>query len=158
MTNILIPLSEPRLNGNEWKYIKECLDTGWVSSVGSYVKRFEDMLAGYAGAKYAVARSTEHLLCTFLLLPAAVGPGDEVIVPAFTFIAPVNVVRYCGAEPLFMDCDGRTLCMDAEKLNDFLKNNTQKRKDGFTYNKDTARRIKAVIPSTCTAILAIWRR
>lgn len=146
MTNILIPLSEPCLNGNEWRYIKECLDTGWVSSVGSYVKRFEEMVAGCAGAKYAVAVVNGTSALHVSLIACGVGPGDEVIVPAFTFIAPVNAVRYCGAAPVFMDCDPRTLCMDAEKLGDFLKNNTKQREDGFTYNKDTARRIKAVIP------------
>lgn len=146
MANISIPLSVPCLKGNEWKYVKECFDTGWVSSVGSYVTRFEEMVAEYIGAKYAVAAINGTSALHVSLLACGVGGGDEVIVPAFTFIAPVNVVRYCGAEPVFMDCDHRTLCMDAEKLGDFLKKNTEKAKDGFTYNKETKRRIKAIIP------------
>ncbi len=141
-----IALSEPEISGNEWKYIKECLDSGWVSSAGSYVDRFEKRLAGYVGSKYAVAVVNGTAALHVGLLASGVRPDDEVIVPALTFIAPVNAVRYCGAYPVFMDCDVENLCIDIRKVADFLQNNCKRQKDGFTYNKKTGRRIKAVIP------------
>ncbi len=141
-----IALSEPEISGNEWKYIKECLDSGWVSSAGSYVDRFEKRLAGYVGSKYAVAVVNGTAALHVGLLASGVRPEDEVIVPALTFIAPVNAVRYCGAYPVFMDCDVENLCIDIRKVADFLQNNCKRQKDGFTYNKKTGRRIKAVIP------------
>src|SRR3972149_1128333 len=101
----VIPLSEPEISGNEWKYIKECLDTGWVSSVGIYVTRFEEMIANYVGAKYAVATVNGTSALHVSLLSIGIQPEDEVIVPTLTFIAPVNVIKYCGAHPVFMDCD-----------------------------------------------------
>ena len=142
----LIPLSKPVISGNEWKYIKECLDTEWVSSVGNYVGRFEEMVAEYVGAKYAVAMVNGTAALHLSLIACDVQPGDEVIVPSLTFIAPVNTVRYCRAEPIFMDCDPETLCLDVSKLFDFLKNNTIEKDDHYTYNKNSGRRIKAIIP------------
>lgn len=142
----MIPLSVPVISGNEWKYIKECLDTGWVSSVGSYVTRFEEMIADYVGVRYAVATINGTSALHVSLICCGVKAGDEVIVPTLTFIAPVNSVRYCGAEPVFMDCNLETLCIDTTKLAEFIENNTLQKNDGYTYNKDTGRRIKAIIP------------
>ncbi len=142
----MIPLSEPEISGNEWKYIKECLDTGWVSSVGSYVDKFERMVANYVGAKHAVATVNGTSALHVSLVACGVQPDEEVIVPTLTFIAPVNVVKYCGAYPVFMDCDIETLCIDVYKVTDFIKKECIKRKDGFTYNKKSNRRIKAIIP------------
>jgi perosamine synthetase len=141
-----IPLSVPVIRGNEWKYVKDCLDTGWVSYVGSYVGKFEKSVAGYVGAKYAVAAVNGTCALHVSLAACGVNRGDEVIVPALTFIAPANAVRYCGAEPVFMDCDPRTLCLDVDKTANFIKDKTARKKDGLTYNKDTGRKIKAVIP------------
>ncbi len=141
-----IPLSEPEISGNEWNYIKECLDTGMVSSVGEYVERFEKVVAGYLGSKFAVATVNGTSALHLSLIVSGVQAGDEVIVPTLTFIAPVNAVRYCGASPVFMDCDLKTLCVDVQKVVDFIRNECVKRKDGFTYNKETKRRVKAVIP------------
>lgn len=141
----MIPLSEPSITGNEWKYIKECLDTGWVSSVGSYVNRFEEVLARYAGTKYAVACVNGTAALHASLIVCGIEPGDEVIVPTLTFIAPANTARYCQAYPIFMDSND-TLCMDVEKLADFLNTSTTQKKDGYTYNKESKRRIKAIIP------------
>jgi len=141
-----IPLSVPVIDGNEWKYVKECLDTGWVSSVGGYVTSFEKAVARYVGSRYAVATVNGTAALHVSLMACGVRPGDEVIVPALTFIAPVNIVRYCQAEPVFMDCDPETLCMDAGKFIDFIKRETVQKRDGFTYNKTTGRRIRAVIP------------
>ncbi len=141
-----IPLAEPALRGNEWHYVKECLDTNWISTSGSFVDRFEREMAQYVGAKYSVATITGtaalHLSCLII----GVKEGDEVLVPTLTFIAPVNVVRYCGAYPVFMDCDQKTLCLDVEKVASFLAQECEIRSDGYTYNRATERRVSAVIP------------
>lgn len=142
----MIPLSVPVISGNEWQYIKECLDTGWVSSVGSYVSRFEEIVAKYVGTKYSVATVNGTSALHVSLISCGVHFDDEVIVPTLTFIAPINVVRYCGANPVFMDCDKENLCLDVQKLTDFLSNECEQRSEGYTYNKKTNRRIKAVIP------------
>jgi len=142
----IIPLSEPEITGNEWKYIKDCLDTKWVSSAGEYVSRFEKAVSGYVGAKYAVAFVNGTASLHVSLLASGVNPGDEVIVPALTFIAPVNTVRYCGAYPVFMDCNPDALCIDVQKVRDFINDECEQRKGGYTYNKKSNRRIKAIIP------------
>lgn len=142
----MISLSEPEISGNEWKYMKECLDTGWVSSVGKYVTQFEEMMASYVETKYAIATVNGTSALHISLLSCGVQPDDEVIVPTLTFIAPVNVVRYCGAYPVFMDCDSDSLCIDVNKLADFIGNECELHKDGYTYNSNTGRRIKAIIP------------
>jgi len=142
----IIPLSEPVISGNEWKYIKECLDTGWVSTVGAYVTRFEEAMANYIGAKHAVATVNGTSALHVSLVACGVQPDDEVIVPALTFISPVNVVRYCNAYPVFMDCDADTLCIDVQKVIGFISDECEQRSDGFAYNKKTNRRVKAVIP------------
>lgn len=141
-----IPLSEPEISGNEWKYIKDCLDTGWVSSVGDYVTRFESMVADYVGTRYAIATVNGTAALHVSLIACGIQPDDEVIVPTLTFIAPVNVVKYCGAYPIFMDCNIDTLCMDIQKVVDFINNECKQNNDGYTYNKKTNRRIKAIIP------------
>lgn len=141
-----IPLSIPYINGNEWKYIKECLDTGWVSSVGSYVDKFEKMVADYAGTKHAISTVNGTSALHISLIASGIQPNDEVIVPTLTFIAPVNAVRYCNAYPVFMDCVNDTLCMDTQKVAEFIKNECEQHNDGYTYNKKTNRRIKAIIP------------
>ena len=100
-----IPLSVPSINGNEWKYVKECLDSEWLSSAGKYVDLFENKIAEYTGSKFAIAcvNGTSALHASLRL--AGVQPGDEVIVPSLTFIAPVNAIAYNGASPVFMDAD-----------------------------------------------------
>lgn len=141
-----IPLSEPLISGNEWKYIKDCLDTGWVSSVGSYVNRFEEMVADYVGTQYAIATVNGTSALHVSLLACGVQPDDEVIVPTLTFIAPVNTVRYCGAHPVFMDCTLNTFCMDVQKVREFISKECEQRRDGYTYNKKSRRRVKAIMP------------
>lgn len=141
-----IPLSEPEISGNEWKYIKECLDTGWVSSAGSYVDRFEEATSKFVGRKYAIAVVNGTSALHISLMACGIGPGDEVIVPTLTFIAPVNAVKYCGAHPLFVDCQRETLCMDVQKVVEFLEGGCWQGKDGCTYNKISGRKISAVIP------------
>ncbi len=96
-----IPLSVPLLKGNEWKYVKECLDTEWVSSAGKYVDLFERKIAEYTGSKYAIACVNGTAAIQVSLRLAGVVSGDEVIVPTLTFIAPINAVAYNNGIPLF---------------------------------------------------------
>lgn len=140
----IISLSVPCIGGNAWKYVKECLDTGWVSSAGSYVDKFEGAICKYTGAKHAVAMSNGTSGLQIALKLAGVGAGDEVLVPTLTFIAPVNTVRYLGAEPVFMDCDD-FMNLDPVKLGEFLKACCRLTAKG-TVNRKTGRRIKAVLP------------
>ena len=98
MPNYSIPLSTPKISGNEWQYVKECLDTEWVSSAGKYVDLFEKKIAEYAGAKNAVACVNGTSAIQVSLRLAGVLPGDEVIVPSLTFIAPVNAIAYYGSQ------------------------------------------------------------
>lgn len=142
----VIPLSEPLVSGNEWQYVKECLDSGWVSSTGRYVTEFENVVAEYVGAGHAVAMVNGTSALHIAMLAAGIGPDDEVIVPTLTFIAPVNAVSYCGAHPVFMDCDPDTLCIDVDKVIHFLQHECEQRRDGFLYNKVSDRRVKAVVP------------
>ena len=118
----MIPLSVPNFNGNEWKYVKECLDTEWVSSAGKYVDLFETKITEYTGAKYAVACVNGTSALQVSLRLASVKPGDEVIVPALTFIAPINAVAYNGASPVFMDVD-KGVRQDSESQRGPYQNN-----------------------------------
>lgn len=140
-----VPLHEPSFKGNEWSYVKECLDTGWVSSVGKFVDRFEQELATYTGVKQAVAVVNGTAALHVCLRLVGVEPGDEVLVPTLTFIATANAVSYCGAIPHFVDSDEATLGMDPEKLDLYLKETTEMR-DGGCFNKRTGRRIRAALP------------
>ena len=119
----MIPLSIPNLAGNEWTYIKECLDTNWVSSVGSYVNKFEESLANFTNAKYAIATSNGTAALHISLLLAGVQQGDFVIAPNITFIATINAIKYCGANPILIDIDPDTWQMDLDLLESFLANN-----------------------------------
>ncbi len=144
MSDRTIPLSVPSIQGNEWKYIKECLDTEWVSSAGMYVSTFEEKMCEYTGAPYAVAVVNGTAALHLSLIVAGVKADDEIIVPTLTFIAPVNTVRYVGAHPVFMDCDDY-YNINPEKTIDFINQYTEF-KDGHTYNNQTGRRISAIIP------------
>ncbi|MFC2093010.1 LegC family aminotransferase [Bacteroidota bacterium] len=139
-----IPLSVPSIQGNEWKYIKECLDTEWVSSAGKYVDLFEQKIVEYTGTKYAVSCVNGTAALHISLLITGVKPEDEVIVPTLTFISPINVVRYCNAYPIFMDAD-KYYNIDIEKTIYFIEKETIFN-DGFTYNRKTNRKISAIIP------------
>lgn len=121
-----IPLAEPYLGGNEWKYIKECLDTNWVSSTGKFVDRFESGVARYTGTKYAVATVNGTAAIHTALNVLGIGPGDKVLVPTLTFIASVNPILYCGAEPVFIDSEEENYNIDPEQvvkmINEMLSN------------------------------------
>jgi len=140
-----VPLHEPSFSGNEWAYVKECLDTGWVSSVGKFVDRFEEELAAYTGVKRAIAVVNGTAALHVCLLLAGVRSGDEVLMPALTFIATANAVSYCGAIPHFIDSEERTLGLDPHKLGSYLDDIAEVR-EGGCYNRLTGRRIKAVVP------------
>jgi len=116
----MIPLSVPSLKGNEWKYVKECLDTEWVSTAGKYVEKFEKDFGVFTGASHAVACVNGSAALQVALRVVGVHPGDEVIVPTLTFIATANAVKYLGAEPVFMDCD-EFYNIDIGKTADFLR-------------------------------------
>ena len=140
----MIPLSVPNISGNEWKYVKDCLDTQWVSSAGKYVDLFEHKIAEYTGAKYAVACVNGTSALQVSLRLTGVQPCDEVIIPTLTFIAPVNAVTYNGANPVFMDVD-KFYNLDINKTIEFIQTETVF-KGGNTYNKKTEKRISAIVP------------
>ena len=140
-----VPLIVPEIRGNEWTYIKECLDTNWVSSVGTYVDRFERMIAGRVGCKYAVATVNGTAALHIALLLAGVGPDDEVLVSSLTFIAPANAIRYVGAWPVFIDAEPGYFQLAPSAVVDFVENDC--RWDGKELrNRRTGRRVKAILP------------
>jgi perosamine synthetase len=140
-----LTLHEPRFKGNEWVYLKECLDSTFVSSVGKFVDRFEDDLANFTGAKRAVAVVNGTAALHVALRLAGVEAGDEVLLPALTFIATANAVAYCQATPHFVDSEGRSLGMDAAALRDYLASATDMRGD-HCINRSTGRVIRAMVP------------
>ena len=139
------PLHEPEFSGNEWKYVKECIDSRMVSSVGSYVDRFERMLEEYTGAKHAVAVVNGTAGLHIALKLAGVQPGDEMLVPALTFVASANAVSYCGATPHFVDSEEGTLGMNPDKLAEYLRNQTEQR-SGVCIHRRTGKVIRAMLP------------
>ncbi len=119
-----IPLHEPYFGGNEKKYVLDCIETNYVSSVGKYVDRFEEMIRDYTGAKYAIATVNGTAALHIALKLAGVQPGDLVITQPLTFIATCNAITYCGAEPVFVDIDAETLGMSPDSLESWLSTNT----------------------------------
>ena len=138
-----IPLSVPNLKGNEQKYVAKAIGEEWVSTAGSFVDEFESSVAKYVGTKGSVACQSGTAGLHLALLACGVGPGDEVIVPALTFIAAINPVKYAGAEPVFMDCDD-TLCMDMEKVDEYIRDHCSF-EDGKLINNRTNAQIKAML-------------
>jgi perosamine synthetase len=141
----MIPLSVPHIAGNEWKYIKECLDTGWVSSVGKQVDRFEIELSRRVNCDYGVATTNGTSALHTALLVAGVRPDDEVLVSSFTFMAAVNAIHYCGGKPVLVDAEADFWQMDPALVVDFLHNECEI-KSGETYNRSSGRRVKAILP------------
>jgi perosamine synthetase len=141
----MVLLSGPNIAGNEWKYVKECLDTAWVSSVGSYVTKFEQMVADFSGCKYGVACSNGTSALHIALELCGVKRNDYVIAPNVTFIATVNSICYTKARPLLIDIDGGTWQMDLNLLAEFLEKETYI-KGNFSYLKKNNRRIPVIMP------------
>jgi len=141
-----IPLHEPRFIGNEKKYLEECIDSTFVSSVGKFVDRFEEITAEYTGAKKAVVcvNGTEALHMALML--SGVKQGDEVITQPLTFIATATTITYVGAMPVFIDVDMETMGLSPACLKAFLEEYGDMRADGFCYNKKTNNKITACVP------------
>jgi aminotransferase in exopolysaccharide biosynthesis len=140
-----VALHEPSFNGNEYLYLKECLDSTFVSSVGKFVDRFEVDLANYTGAKHAVAVVNGTAALHIALKLAGVQAGDEVLVPALTFIATTNAITYCNATPHFVESEASTLGVDAAKLRDYLLSHTEQR-TGQCVNRATGQVVRALVP------------
>ena len=140
-----VPLHEPSFDGNEWIYVKECLDSTFVSSVGKFVDRFESDLADLTGAKNVISVVNGTAALHIALKLAGVISNDEVLVPALTFVATVNAVTYCNAIPHFVDSEVRTLGMDAYKLREYLSSQTEQH-GGKCINSATGRVIRAMVP------------
>jgi aminotransferase in exopolysaccharide biosynthesis len=140
-----VALHEPRFAGNEWAYVKECLDSTFVSSVGRFVDRFEADLAAFTGAKHAVAMVNGTAALHIALRLAGVQPNDEVLIPALTFVATANAVSYCDAMPHLADSAESDLGLDPRALRDYLRANTDIR-DKQCVNRATGRVIRCVVP------------
>ena len=141
----MIPLSVPHLAGNEWQYVKDCLDTGWVSSAGSYVNRFEEMVARHAGQPFGVAcmNGTAGLHLSMRLM--GVKAGDMVVVPNITFIASANAVAYLGATPLLVDVDAKTWQLDAHQLEILFRDRCDRDFDGQLRFRESGQRVAAIM-------------
>jgi perosamine synthetase len=140
-----IPLAVPEIGGNEWAYVKDCLDSGWVSSVGSYVDRFEREMATRTDNAHGVAVVNGTAALHLALLVVGLEPDDEVLVSALTFIAPANAIRYAGAWPVFIDAEPAFWQMDPQKVIDFCERECRWQA-GVLRNKMTGRRIRAILP------------
>jgi perosamine synthetase len=159
-----IALHEPEFAGREWEYVKECLDTGWVSSVGAFVDRFERDLAAFTGVSHAVATSNGTSALHVCLLLAGVEPRDEVLMPALTFVATANAVSYAGATPHFVDSEPTSLGVDAARLEAYLEEHAEI-VGGACVNRRTGNAIRALIvmhvfghPADLDALDAVARR
>ena len=144
-TQEFIPLHEPKFVGNEKKYLNECIDSTFVSSVGVFVDRFEEEFAKYVGSKYAIAVVNGTAALHISLLLANVQEEDEVLTQPLTFIATCNAISYCSAKPVFVDVDLDTMGMSPESLKSFLEQNCEI-KDKQCINKTTQKIIKACVP------------
>jgi perosamine synthetase len=144
-TDSFIPLHEPRFLGNEKKYLNECIDSTFVSSVGKFVNEFEERIASYTGAKYAVATSSGTSALHMSLLLANVNQNNEVITQPLTFVATCNAISYCGAQPILIDVDKDTMGLSSSALKYFLEKNTSVKNQQCINNK-TGKVIKACVP------------
>ena len=141
-----IPLHAPRFERNETKYVVDALNSTFVSSVGQHVNEFERKIAEFTGAHYVVATNNGTAALHTALLLAGVQSGDEVITQPLTFVATCNAIRYCGAEPVFMDVERTTLGLSPEAISVFLEEHAEVRSDGLCWNRQSNRIIRAVVP------------
>jgi perosamine synthetase len=140
-----IPLCVPEIRGNEWAYVRDCLDTRWVSSVGSYVKQFEEVVARAAGKKYGVAMVNGTAALHMALVCGGVEPGEAVLVSDMTFIAPANAIRYVGAQPIFIDAEPVYWQIDPNALARFCEHECRF-SEGVLRESATGRRVRALLP------------
>ena len=143
--NESIPLHAPLFSGNEKKYVIDAIDSTFISSIGEYVKRFEEMICKVTGTRFAVATINGTSALHIALKLAGVEPGDEVITQPLSFVATANAIAYCGARPIFLDVNIKTASLDSTALERFLRSHTHKEKDAC-YNIDTGQRIAACVP------------
>ncbi|MEJ2196486.1 MAG: aminotransferase class I/II-fold pyridoxal phosphate-dependent enzyme, partial [Ignavibacteriaceae bacterium] len=142
-----VPLHAPVFLGNEKEYLNDCIDSTYVSYVGKYVTKFEEMTAAFTGAKYAVAVVNGTAALQVALRIAGVQIDDEVITQPLTFVATINAIAHCGAKPVFIDVDLDTMGLSPEKLNDWLSKSTKYNPNTKqTINKSTNRSITAIVP------------
>ena len=141
----IIPLHRPIFEGNEKKYLIECIDSNFVSSVGAKVTEFEEKISSFTGSKYAIATVNGTAALHTSIFLSDVKPGDEVITQSLTFIATCNAISYVGAKPIFIDVDIDTMGLSPNALRKFLEENAEKRKNG-TFNKKTGNKISACVP------------
>lgn len=141
----MISLAMPNLTGNEKKYLDNCIDTTFVSSVGEYVNKFEDMVANATGSIGAVATSAGTTGLHAALTAVGVEHGDLVIIPTFTFIASANAVRHCGADPWLMDINSSDWCLDPRLVRNEIEEHCEKT-NGYLYHKETGKRVAALMP------------
>lgn len=141
----MVLLSGPNISGNEWKYVKDCLDTGWVSSVGAYVDKFEKISAEFANTKFAVATSSGTTALHTCLIIEGIKPGDLVITQNITFVATANAICYTGARPVLIDTDEKNWQMDLNLLEKFLTEETIQQ-NGNCVHKFTGKRIPVIMP------------
>jgi aminotransferase in exopolysaccharide biosynthesis len=145
-TNDFIPLHAPRFEGREKEYVLQTLDSTFVSSVGKYVDKFENALAEYIGARFVIATNNGTAALHTALHLSGIHPGEEVITVPLTFVATCNAIRYCGAEPIFVDVERRTLGLCPDRLSDFLNIHAEVRDDGLCWNRTSGRIIRACVP------------
>ncbi len=144
-TKDFLPLHEPIFLGNEKKYLNECIDSTFVSSVGKFVDQFEEMIAKYTGAKYAIATVNGTAALHIALKLVGTDEKSEVITQPLTFIATCNAISYCNAIPVFVDVDKETMGLSPQSLLSFLETKTIQ-KNGICYNQSTGKKITAVVP------------
>ena len=145
----MIPLSVPNIDGNEWQYVKDCLDTGWISSAGAYVKKFEDAIQNYTGVKYAIACMNGTAGLQVSLSLAGVSSKDIVLAPNLTFVATLNAISYSGAEIALIDVYEDSWQMDIDLLQNWLENNTITKivaEMPLTIEKKSGKKIGAIMP------------
>jgi aminotransferase in exopolysaccharide biosynthesis len=141
-----IPLHAPKFNGNEKKYILSAIDSTFVSSVGEFVDRFENAIAEYTGSKYAIATNNGTSALHIALKLSGVEDNSEVITQPLTFVATCNAIRYCNAEPIFVDVDKKNLGLSSRSLELFLQDYAEIRDDGHCWNKKSNKKITACLP------------
>ena len=137
-------LHEPCFSGNEWNYVKTCIDTGWVSSTGSFVDRFENDIAKFCNVPYVIVTTNGTSALHVSLLLAGIEPGDEVLVPALTFVASANAIHYCGATAHFIDSSSQDLGINVEKLSQYMADHFEM-KNNVCINKHTKSPVKAIM-------------
>lgn len=142
----MIPLSIPQLAGQEWTYVKECLDTNWISSAGAFVNRFEEQIAEFTGSPYAVACMNGTAALHIAMKVAGVEPGDYVVAPNITFVATCNAIAYTGAEPLLVDVGPDSWQIDLDLLEDLLENKCEHDHEGQLRFVNDGRRVACLMP------------